>query len=70
MSLKLRIRCRESAELMSRLQDQPLSSADALRLRLHLAVCHSCRSVSEQFEAMRQAMARLREGRGSHEPGP
>lgn len=57
--MKLLPDCREVSRLLSEAQDRPLPLADRTRLRLHLAMCHSCRNVEAQFETLRQALRAL-----------
>ncbi|MBS0211681.1 MAG: zf-HC2 domain-containing protein [Proteobacteria bacterium] len=56
------IDCRHASKLLSRREDAPLGRADAVKLRLHLALCRHCRNVARQFAAIRLALRRLREG--------
>lgn len=65
--MKLMLDCRHAAELLSRRHDEPLAATQQARLRLHLMVCVSCRTVADQFELIRQAMRRLHE---RHEDPP
>lgn len=51
--------CRQASRLMSAQQDRELSLADATRLRLHLAICSTCRQVNVQFGFLRQALRRM-----------
>lgn len=57
----LMIHCRHAAVLLSRRQDMPLSRTDAIKLRLHLALCRHCRNVARQFAAIGLALRRLRD---------
>ncbi|MBS0193592.1 MAG: zf-HC2 domain-containing protein [Proteobacteria bacterium] len=56
------IDCRHASRLLSRREDAPLSRAQAIKLKLHLALCRHCRNVARQFAAIRLALQRLREG--------
>ena len=44
--------CRRAAELTCAALDRPLSVGDRVRLRMHLAVCASCKSFQKQNEAL------------------
>ena len=44
--------CRRAAELTCAALDRPLSLGDRVRLRMHLAVCASCKSFQKQNEAL------------------
>jgi hypothetical protein len=48
--------------LLSRSQDRPLGLVERLRLRAHLAICVRCRRVSTQFDFLRTALRRYRDG--------
>jgi len=45
---------------MSQAQDRPLSYAERVKLRLHLAACTACTRFSRQMTMLREAMARYR----------
>lgn len=62
--MKIRLRCQEESELLSRRLDSELSTADNARLRLHLVVCGACRNVAQQLEFIRRAVRQLSEDQG------
>jgi hypothetical protein len=51
-----KINCREATHLVLQGEDQPLSWADRLRLRMHLAICATCPRFVRQVALMRQAI--------------
>lgn len=55
------ITCRRASVLLSRREDLPLGRAEAMKLRVHLALCGMCRNVARQWAALRLAMQRLRD---------
>jgi len=55
------ITCRQASVLLSKREDMPLGRVDALKLKLHLALCRYCRNVARQFQGIRLAMRRLRD---------
>jgi predicted anti-sigma-YlaC factor YlaD len=57
----IKITCQQASRLLSQSQDEPLSAARRLRLRLHLAYCDACRAVSRQFDTLRLAMQAWRD---------
>ncbi|MBS0456682.1 MAG: zf-HC2 domain-containing protein [Proteobacteria bacterium] len=60
----LMIHCRHAAVLLSKREDAPLARADALKLKLHLALCRHCRNAARQFAAIGLALRRWRDGDG------
>jgi hypothetical protein len=54
--------CKQSSMLLSQSQDRPLGLVERLRLRAHLAICVRCRRVSTQFDFLRTALRRYRDG--------
>jgi hypothetical protein len=54
--------CKETSQLLSQAQDRPLGFIERLRMRLHLAICDHCRRVSKQFDFLRAAVRRYRDG--------
>ena len=44
--------CKKAAELTCAALDRPLSLGDRVRLRMHLAVCASCKGFQKQNEAL------------------
>ena len=51
--------CEEIHHLTMKGLDQPLSWAERLRVRGHLAICEACTAFSAQMRTMREAMRRL-----------
>ena len=47
--------CKEATRLMSQAQDRPLSYAERVKLRLHLAACTACTRFSRQMTMLREA---------------
>lgn len=54
--------CKQTSQLLSQAQDRPLGFTERLRMRLHLAICNRCRRVSTQFDFLRAALRRYRDG--------
>ncbi len=54
--------CKETSQLLSQAQDRPLGYIERMRMRLHLAICDRCRRVSKQFDFLRAAVRRYRDG--------
>lgn len=54
--------CKETSQLLSQAQDRPLGFIERLRMRMHLAICDRCRRVSKQFDFLRAAVRRYRDG--------
>ena len=52
--------CRDVTRLVSRMQDQPASFADRLKLRLHLLACDGCSRFVRQLRVLRAAMRSYR----------
>ena len=66
-----KIDCREATHLVLQGEDQPLSWADRLRLRMHLAICVACPRFVRQVALMRQAIGGWRAYKeGGDEPPP
>ena len=57
----LRISCQQASRLLSQREDERLPFAKRARLRLHLAYCDACRTVSQQFATLRLAMRAWRD---------
>jgi len=57
----VRLSCQQASRLLSQAEDATLPLGKRLRLRLHLAYCDACRTVSRQFESLRLAMQAWRE---------
>jgi hypothetical protein len=51
--------CREATRLLSEGQDRPLQFRERASLRLHLAMCASCRRFCRQLDVMRLALREL-----------
>ena len=54
------VSCREASELLSQMQDRPLSRRERIRPRFHLAICDACTRFSRQLAFMREAMRTYR----------
>jgi hypothetical protein len=50
----LTLHCRESVVLMSAAQDRPLTWTERWALRMHLLICHPCRTYRRQIERLRR----------------
>ncbi len=66
--MKLQLDCKEVSRLLSEMQDREVPAAEQARLRLHLVVCETCRTVEEQMAFIRRAMRRL--GQDRDPPAP
>lgn len=51
--------CREISALVSRGLDKPLDWRERLEIRLHTAMCSSCRNFQRQTQFMRKAARRF-----------
>ena len=49
----LTLTCDQSAQLMSKSQEAPLSRAERYALGVHLLICRSCRKYKKQLETLR-----------------
>ena len=58
---KLMHSCEEAAKLSSQAMDAPLTPADCLLLRLHLAICARCNNFTHQMDFLRRAARKLSE---------
>ena len=54
------VTCREASELLSQMQDRPLTTRERVRLRLHLAICTYCSRFARQVRFLREAMQAYR----------
>lgn len=54
------VTCREASELLSQMQDRPLTRRERLRLRFHLAICNYCSRFARHLAFMREAMRAYR----------
>lgn len=64
-----KIDCKQATHLVLQAEDQPLSWADKLRLRMHMAICVACPRFARQVGLMRQAMGHWRQYRDGDEDG-
>jgi hypothetical protein len=55
------VSCREASHLVSQMQDRRLTSAEQVKLKLHLAACKACTAFERQLRLLREAMRRYRE---------
>ena len=55
----LTLRCDESAQLISRAQETPLSRSERWAIGLHLLVCKSCRKYKEQMKILRAILTKM-----------
>jgi hypothetical protein len=53
--------CKEATQLVSKMQDQPLSFGERVKLRLHLLVCAACSHFERQMQMLHAAMRKYRE---------
>lgn len=58
--MTLRRSCKEVAALLIAREDRPLSVAERVALRLHLAACAACPVFERQLLTMRNALRRWR----------
>ena len=54
------VTCKEASELLSQMQDRPLTLRERARLRFHLAICTYCSRFARQVRFMRQALRAYR----------
>jgi len=54
------VTCREASELLSHMQDRPLTTRERMRLRFHLAICTYCSRFARQLVFLRDAMRAYR----------
>lgn len=47
------ISCKKASILMSDAMDRPLSTGEVVKLRLHLAMCKTCRGFNQQLKVIR-----------------
>ena len=52
--------CKEATRLLSQRQDRALTTAENVKLRLHLVVCIACTRFARQLVFMRTALSRYR----------
>ena len=48
--------CRKATRTLSEAQERPLAVGEQVALRLHLAMCSSCRNFRRQVTFLRQSM--------------
>jgi len=53
--------CEQAAKLSSRAMEQPLTSSERVRLKLHLMMCKRCTNFTRQMEFLRRAARKLPE---------
>ena len=58
--MKLRLTCKQVADLLIAREDRALPVADRVALRLHLAVCVACPVFERQLLTMRKALRHWR----------
>jgi hypothetical protein len=59
--IKLKLTCRDAAQIILKAEDRATPLTERLTLRLHLRICGNCRRFTRQVELMRQASARWRQ---------
>jgi hypothetical protein len=59
----MNLSCKRASELLSEEQDRDLSFAEWTALKVHLVLCHGCRTLGEQFKTLRRALRLLSEDR-------
>ncbi len=59
--------CKETTRLLSLGEDRKLAFGERIALRVHLAICNGCRSVSAQFKFLRSAVRRLADDESAEE---
>ena len=57
--LILTCHCRKATELLSESQDRDLTASERWALRLHLAICRSCRRAARQLQQLRMAITEM-----------
>jgi predicted anti-sigma-YlaC factor YlaD len=57
--MRIGLTCKEVSRLISEQQDENLPVAERTRMRLHFAICETCRNVNAQMAFLRQAMRKL-----------
>ncbi|MEJ7137031.1 zf-HC2 domain-containing protein [Amphibiibacter pelophylacis] len=62
--------CREATERLSESQDRPLSAGETLGLKVHLAVCKSCRRTGQQMALLRRFSRQYTERSDALPPEP
>mgnify|MGYP001382623631 CR=1 FL=1 len=53
------ITCKEASRLVSEGLDKELPPEQQLRLHAHLAICRGCKSLSDRFAFLRNAMRKI-----------
>lgn len=59
--MKFKLSCRDVTHLVLKAEDQRLSFAERLGVRLHLLICKACPRFVVQVRFMRRAMGRWRQ---------
>ncbi len=54
------VSCKEATRLLSQREDRRLTRGEAVRLRIHLAVCTACSRFARQLRILRKAMRAYR----------
>ena len=55
----MNLSCKEAARMVSEGLDRSLAPEEQVRLKLHLAICRGCRSISERMAFLRRAIKRV-----------
>ncbi|VAW70192.1 hypothetical protein MNBD_GAMMA09-2011 [hydrothermal vent metagenome] len=50
------LNCKKATQLMSRAQDQKLSTKQKLQLKLHILMCRACTNYNRQLSFIKKAM--------------
>jgi hypothetical protein len=51
--------CKDVSQVLSQREDRRLKFGERITLRMHLAICNSCRNVNAQFRFLRVAVESL-----------
>ena len=55
------VTCRKVSRLLSRMQEEPLTGWERVRVRWHLAICRMCLAFEKQLRFLQAAMRRYRQ---------
>jgi hypothetical protein len=55
------VSCKDVSHLLSRMQEEPLTGWERVRVRWHLAVCRMCMAFEKQLRFLQVAMRRYRQ---------
>ncbi len=55
------VSCKDVSHLVSRMQDNELSTIERWKLKLHLAACDKCMAFMSQLRFLREAMRKYRQ---------